>query len=331
MKGEKDVQSGKVKSGKSSYILSEKDRIILLQLKQNPEGLRVDTLHKLTNLPTRTIYRILNKFCDKGLILNLYPVWKPSNGGSDFWQTLSESKNIFELHNLGYVVKLVNKPEWWNKRKSRLMRLKEWQFSKQNFGKNASNPYQQIMNEDFVIQTYPESIIIIHRKRYYSDEPFNIIQEGIIKTLEILRFLEQRFKFNFFPSGVPCVELRANDFNRIKDFLAEKCKKNGTRFLVETSVGNCWVDYSEPFGKEANTPDIQVTLEKVTKDFITKKPMLNSELQLMVQRVTENQLVFADNMSSHIEAIKTLGNEVKRFNTAIDKLIEEVENLKYGR
>jgi len=47
--------------------------------------------------------------------------------------------------------------------------------------------------------------------------------------------------------------------------------------------------------------------------------MLNSELQLMVQRVTENQMMFNKNFESHVEAIKTLSSEVKRLKGVIGK------------
>jgi len=316
-------QNGKVKSGKSIHFIKEKDKEILLQIKQNPEGLRVDTIHKLTNIPKRTIYRILNKYLKKGNLINLYPIWKPNNGQSDFWQTLSKDNNTFELHNLSYSIRLLNKPDWWNQRKRKLMRLKGWQFTNHNFGKNNSNPYQQLINEDYVIQTYPESIIIIHRKRYYSDNPYEIIQKGINETLSIIKFLEQRFKFNFFPSGIPSIQLRSNDFNRLKDYMAEKCRKEGTRFLVETEIGKCWVDYSEPFGKESNTPDIQNTLEKHTKDLILNKPMTNSEIQQLVGQNAQNLNNYAVHLKSHVESIQTLSQTVK-------ELRNEIRNLKNG-
>jgi len=328
-------KSGKVKSGKSIYLLNEKDKSILLQLKSNPEGLRIETIHKLTQIPTRTIYRRLNSFAEKGLIFKQYPIWKPNNGQVDFWQSLSNSDNIFELHNLGYIIKLINKPDWWNKRKPTLMRLKEWQFSNHTFGKNQSNPYQQIMNEDFVIQTYPESIIIIHRKRFYSDNPYKVIEEGIMKTIDILKFLEQRFKFNFFPSGIPCITLRDNDYNRMKDFLAQKCKKEGNKFLVETPVGNCWVDYSEPFGKEANTPDIQETLERVTRDHIINKPMVNSELQAIISKTAVNvqdlsvqMKYYGENMVTHVDVVRKLGIAVTELTNQVKLLQEENKKLR---
>ena len=140
---------------------------ILRNLYQNREGLRVKTLIKLTEIKERTLYRNLNILKEKELIENIFPMWKIVNGQVKFCQSLLKSDKIFELHNLSYVLKLIKKPDWWAKRKPRLMNLKEWQFKHVNFGKGGTNPFQQLMNEDFVIQTYPESIIIIARKRYY--------------------------------------------------------------------------------------------------------------------------------------------------------------------
>ena len=78
-----------------------------------------------------------------------------------------------------------------------------------------------------------------------------------------------------------------------------------------------WVDYSEPFGKEANYPEGQEILEKVTKDFLIKKPMLNSELQMMVQEVTQNQVMFDHNFQSHLKVIKELGEAVRELKNQI--------------
>ncbi|MFV2014740.1 MAG: hypothetical protein ACC656_04890, partial [Candidatus Heimdallarchaeota archaeon] len=75
--------------------------------------------------------------------------------------SLLDNNNIFELHNLSYVVKLIKKPDWWNKRKNYLVRLKGWEFKNIDFGKNSSNIYQQLKNDNFVLQMYAESIIII--------------------------------------------------------------------------------------------------------------------------------------------------------------------------
>ena len=92
-------------------------------------------------------------------------------------------------------------------------------------------------------------------------------------------------------------------------------------FLVELDKNRkVWVDYSEPFGKEANYPTGQETLEKHTKDLLLKKPMLNSELQLAIQNVTQNQVMFDRNFQSHLKILKKLS-------IAVDDLRKEIKNL----
>lgn len=298
--------------------MPKKDTKILRNLLINREGLRVKTLIKLTNLKQRTVYKRLNILREKGLIENLFPIWKIVNGRSNFVQTLLKNNNIFEIHNLSYVLKLVKTPKWWAKRKPRLRRLKGWDFKKVAFGKAHSNPYQQIINEDWVIQTYPESIIIIARKRYYSNNPYEALEEAINDVMDIISYLEERFKFNLFPNQIPSLQIRHNHFNRIADHLAEHCKKNGSRFLVELDKNRkVWVDYSEPFGKEANYPNGQELLEKHTKDLLLNKPMTNSELQNMVGKVTQNQMMFAKNIEKHMNILDEMSKTLKKIQDSI--------------
>ncbi len=299
---------------------------ILRNLYQNREGLRVVTLIKLTGIHRRTLYRNLKRLKEKGLIENIFPMWKIVNGQVKFCHSLLKDNNIFELHNFSYVLKLIKKPDWWAKRKPRLMRLKEWQFKHVNFGKGGTNPFQQLMNENFVIQTYPESIIIIARKRYYSNSPYKTLTQAIDDVLDIISYLEERLKFTLFPSEIPCLEIRNNDFLRLKDHLAEHCRKEGRRFLVELDKNRkVWVDYSEPFGKEANYPEGQEILEKVTKDHLLNKPLLNSELQELVgslakiQKIEqENKAEYSKDLVQHKNAIQIMSEETKKMgqNTA---------------
>ncbi len=309
---------------------------ILRNLYQNREGLRVVTLIKLTSIQRRTLYRNLKRLKERGLIENIFPMWKIINGQVKFCHSLLKDNNIFELHNFSYVLKLMKKPDWWAKRKPRLMKLKGWQFQNVNFGKGGTNPFQQLMNEDFVIQTYPESIIIISRKRYFSNNPYKTLTQAISDALNIISYLEERFKFRLFPSEIPCLEIRNNDFLRLKDHLAEHCRKEGRRFLVELDKNRkVWVDYSEPFGKEANYPEGQEILEKVTKDHLLNKPLLNSELQELVgslakiQKIEqENKLEYSRDLVEHKNAIKTMSYNTAANSESIELLADTILQLK---
>jgi hypothetical protein len=301
--------------------ITKKEELVLKELVATPEGLRVETIQKITDLPKRTIYRKLESLNKKGLIINIYPIWKIVNGQSNLCQSLLSNNNIFELHNLSYVVKLLKTPDWWNKRKNYLIRLKEFQFKEVEFGKDGRNPYQQLINNKFVIQAYPESLIIISKKRYYSNNPYETITEAIKDVMDLLDWFCERFKFNFFLDGVPHIEIRNNDFNRIADYLAKHSKKEGNNFLVEIDKRRkVWVDKSEPFGKEANYPEAQETLEKVTKDLLTKKSFLPSGL-------TSNLLLMNENLNKVVAIQDMHSMNIVKHQTVLDEMLITLKKI----
>ena len=321
---------------KKPYKCKGNDRKILNNLLQNPEGLRVQSLSKYCDLKSVTVYKRLGIMKKNRIVENTNPIWKIPNGRSGFCIKLIGDENVFELHNVSYIVKLLRTPDWWNKRKNYLIKLKEWQFKEVNFGKANSNPYVQLLNENFVIQCYPESLIIMARKRYYSDSPYETSIKAINDILDILEWFCERFRFNFWCNGIPHLEVRNNDFNRLNDAIANKVKEEKGKFLVEIDERRkVWVDMSEPFGKEANYPNGQEKMEKITKDYLTKEVLLPSEMQKLISEtaqqiseVTKNQTVFAENMVSHVKAVQNLGNSVKNLSKTIRGLKVENKDLK---
>ena len=138
-------------------------------------------------------------------------------------------------------------------------------------------------------------------------------------------------KFKFFLDGAPQAFIRNNDFNRMEDHLANHCKREETKFLVELEgKRKVWVDYSEPFGKEANYPNGQEKLEKITKDVLTKESLLPSEITgvvgeiaLIQKRESEKWLEYSRDIVEHKEAIKTLSSCIKELQSEIRNLKDE--------
>ena len=296
--------------------LNDNDKKILREFINNPEGLRVKTILKLTNLKQRVVYKRLNMLKEMDLVENINPIWKIVNGQVAKCAKLLNDNNIFELHNISYVVKLIKKPDWWSKRKNYLIRLKEWQFKEVNFGKGGSNPYQQLINDNFVIQCYPESLIIIARKRYYSNSPYETSIKAVCDVMDLLEWFKERFRFNFWLNGVPHLEVRNNDFNRLNDALANQIKKSGKKgFLVEVDKRRkVWVDMSEPFGKEANYPEGQEKLEKITKDYLTNESLLPSE-------ITENMTLMANNLNSVVKVQQMHSYNIVKHQKVLDEML----------
>jgi len=301
--------------------VKDNDLKILKLLYENREGLRYKSIMKWANLKQSVVYKRLNILRKKGLIENEFPLWKIINGQVGFCTTLLQSNNIFELHNVGYVIKLLNVPKWWHTRKNRLLRLKGYQIKQVDWGKNSSNPYIQLSNDKFVIQTYPESIIIIHRKRYYSNNPYDVAIQFLQDFYDLWEWFEERMKFKFFEDGVPQMTLRGHDFNRINDWIANKVKEEGSKFLVEISKNRkVWVDLSEPFGKEANYPHGQEILEKVTKDMLTKKSLLPSE-------ITGNMTLMAENMNSLMAVQGMQSQNIIKHQQVLDEMLITMKKI----
>ena len=315
---------------------NDNDLKILRFLYDFKEGARRGSIERYCGIKTSTLYKRLNILIERNLIINEDMMWKLVNGEVKFVESLLRNdKKVWELHNPAIVVRLVDIPKWWNpmgtQMKRKLMLVKGYQFQQINFGKNNSNPYIQLKNDRFVIQMYPESIIIIFRKRYFSEvNPYDVAIDFTNDFYDLWYWFEERTKFKFFKDGVPQGILRGHDYNRINDWFGKKVvEKIGKRIKVDIGDGRyVWYDLSTPLGREANTPELQEIMEKDIKDKVLNKPMLNSELQLMVQRVTENQMMFNKNFESHVEAIKKLGTSVDSLTEQVLKLEKENKKLR---
>lgn len=332
--------------GQSAWVLPENEQKIIKLLYQNQEGLRANTLRKLTNIKQRTLYKTLNKLRDKEFLKNIFPIWKLTKealctiqGGSEIWAKSLNGENIFELHDLSFVVKLINKPDWWAKRENRLINLKEYQFKNVEWG---NNPYIQLLNENFVIQVYSSSIIVMNRKRYHATNPYDCILKGLTDFINLWKWFEEKYRFKFFSDGVPQVTIRSQHYVRIGDVLASKCKKEGEKFFVEVNHDRIWVDFSAPLGSEGNNPGEMEKYEALIEDRMKKPSLLPSEMtealsqtqeqiQLMVTNVsnfTKESENYALHIKSHIKAIQQLGDGVENQNKIMSELLQAVKELR---
>lgn len=332
-------------ANKKSANLYGIDKNILKILNNNPEGLRARTIKNLLNIKQRTLYDHLKKLEKKELILNLYPIWKirKVQTSREFMQTPLRS-NREQGHKLTFVLPLVKKPDWWNKRKDRLIKLKGWHFKSEITANN--NIYHQINNDYMQIQTYKNSIYFICKKRYYADYPIEVFTQAIEDVLEAIRFLEDRFRFKFLLEGHEHLTVISNDFVTIRDELSKICKKENNRFRIKSKEGySLWVDFSEPLGTESDNPEIKRRFLRHYKDIIDNPDIpTNSELSsymkdlmitnkdmLNTQKMHQNQYdevlgvlgMLKEQIASHLTLIKEYRNEAELRNKEYQAFMEE--------
>jgi hypothetical protein len=325
---------------------NDNDKKILKYLYDFIEGSRASLIKKYTGLKTSTLYKRLNILKDQGWVIDEFPIWKIVNGEVKIVESLLQSKEYFELHNPGYVVRLSEVPVWWNPKgsqmKAKLMMIKDYLVEPvKNFGKNNSNPYIQIKNSNYVIQMYPEAITVIHRKRYHSQDPYDLTMQFMNDFYNLWAWFEERMKFKFFNDGVPQMTLRGHDYNRVNDWMSKYVlKREKKRVLIEIGDGRkVWYDLSDPKGRETNTPELQKILERDIQDKILKKPKLNSELQKEIEENKTESLTQINEAFSLIKKSsklmldsemrwKQLENRLRGQEVLIYQLVEEIRKWK---
>jgi hypothetical protein len=304
---------------------------ILSILTKQPEGVSASFLTLKLGISKRTIYNNLIALQKESKILNCRPIWQlAQTDGYSVRYATSLARNNIELHNLSFVVSLIKKPFWWNNRNAKLMKLKDYQIKQVPW---KGQPYLQLMNDDYVIQTYKNSIIIMLRKTYRSNDPYDCLIAGTEDFLRAYSEVERLTGFRFFGDGIPQARIRSQHMVKLQDALAKKCTREGRLFRIDIAgKPRLLIDMSHPRGIEAVSPqyaaDDTDRYLRMTEDVITNNPPLPSEMAstlnnvISAQRmITENQQVFDANMKSHIAAIKALA-------AAVEKLTETVKERK---
>jgi len=304
--------------------LTHNSKLILKELINNPEGLRAKSLQKILGIPRRSIYNNLNRLKGLKLVQNIHPIWKLCQIQSTPLKMAQLLKsNKIQLHDFSFTIKLIRKPFWWDKRENKLMRLKEFTFKPIRWG---NQKYQQIAKDNFIIQAFSNSMIFINNKHYWGNDPYDCFIQATNDFLLMFKFICEMFNFDFSMDGIPMFSVRTQHYVKLRDIIAKRCKKHKNMFKVSIDGKlRAWVDLSEPFGMEfGNKENAVEDTHKYTKfveDIIAHESPLPSEAFNMIQEVTKNQMVHAENMRSHVGAVKELKE-------AVIDLRKEIKNLR---
>jgi hypothetical protein len=306
--------------------LNRIQRFILKELSKNREGLRVIALKKILEIKGRTLYYNLNKLRNLGIIENIYPIWKLCKDQKEYQiiENLELDQEI-ELHNISFLVKLIDKPLWWKNKEKHLMKLKGFEFKNIKANNNA---YFQLKNKGFYIRFFSDSIFFISNKDYFGKDAYDCFMKATKDFIKTFDYLEEKLRFKFFHEGVPQVSITSSHYVKLNDFVAEYCKKINGKFEVRINGKlKLWVDMSKPLGMESSDADCLDTYQKHVEDIMVHKPLKNSELESLMIRVTKNQeqiqktnLEYERNIKSHINAMKDLGFGIREFTNVAREL-----------
>src|SRR3989304_5515026 len=283
-------ENGTIKSG----TINSKQHKILVILKENPEGLRVNSLIKFSGIPRRTLYRYLDQFKDKKLVENIWPIWRLCQNQGDPLKMAQLRISEVQLHDVSFILKLINKPSWWDKRNNTLMKLSGFNFNKEIPWGN--NKYHVLSRDNFIIQVFSNSIVLFNKKHYYGKDSYDCFIQALDDTLKVYNLLEERFNFRFFNDGIPQMTVRSQHFTKLNDAIADHCKKIGKMLSVEIDGKlRAWIDQSEPFGIEMGHRNYGMGDNKEYVDFVrdilANNPPKPSEMN---QHMNEHGLLMAE-------------------------------------
>lgn len=327
----------KLKSGK----VGDKYIEILEFLNKRPEGVRVESIEKFFNLASRTAYNRLSRLKELELIENIAPIWriaKKQGLSLKVAKLLEGSKKHIQGHKFSFTLRLISKPDWWEKRENKLIKLKEFHFKNVRWN---NNPYEQLLSDDFLIQTFKNSIVFTSRKRYWENNPYDAFLEALEDALEMLGYLENRVKFKFYIHGVPQFSVRSQHLVKLKDSVAERCKKEGNKYeVIINGERRVLVDLSDPFGREAvnkdYAPEDLKRLQDRDADILINNPSLNSDIDKRISnltnatgQLTNNQINTDKNFNSLIKITSGVPQLVNQMSQQMDQYRKEnISHLK---
>lgn len=318
--------------------LSKKEIDILNILIQNEPGLRAKTISNLTKIRTRNLYKKLNKLKEKKIITSIFPSWKLTNeyfalfqGKSLNSSKLLKSNKPIEIHDFTFVIRLIKKPDWWERRNNR---LKKYGFRNIVWGNNT---YNQKEIKKYVLQFFSNSIIIMLKDRYYGNDPYECFVQATDDLLKIYKDIEKEYKFRFFEDGIPQLSIRSHHYVKLRDSIAQNCKETGNKFEININgITRLWVDMSEPLGMEAGSrnhaPEDMRQYKKYVTDFVINNPPTNTELSHNIQGIPKKLTEINQNQLFLTKSIKGMAEQNNRLFEGLDKLTEvtllEIKNKK---
>jgi len=275
-------------------------------------------ISKEFNIPKQNLSYYLRQLKDKGLVQKVgYGTWEVKTFNLN---TLTKKDKLIRGHALIWKIKLHKEFQW----KQRLEQA--------NLTYNLVRgliPRTFINNKK--VWFGKKTITIYEPNSFYGENAIESRKYAVISLLETLQAIESKLSINLRPyTFQACRE----HYALIKNDLARQCNREGERIEVSDNNGKwLWIDMSDGIG-ELETGNQNALVNNIgvqkwwnnmkeTNFEVTPKFVLNT-----MNGIQQNQLIFAENMKSHIQAIQTLSRETKRLGKTMKGILSENMQLR---
>jgi hypothetical protein len=247
--------------------------------------------------------------------------------GYGVWQTSKNTvANSVRGHGFMWHIKLPKEVKVWDK----ILENKKINYKLIN----KNNTFQFYFKEN-KIWLSKNSLIVYDIKSYFG---FNAVDSRKFAMSELRLFLDElqnKLGINIQINNNYILKVSRQHYALVKNALAIQCQKDGKKINVYNERG-LWFTIDNSFNlQEAETVHPETSLIdnlgiqkyfnelKETKYQVTPNFILNT-----MNGIQQNQLIFAENMQSHIKAIQDLGSAVKELTNQVKILTEENMKLR---
>ena len=301
-------------------------------------GLRPSKICKQFGLKKTTVQYHLSMLKQAGLIEKVgYGVWEIIKDFNEkevqkttrvTSRQLGANLNLFKQdkvrgHAFQFKINLPELRNWENREK--LFLKKDIKFEPLLIG--GINRGQKLEFKGRKIWLTDKSIIIYEKSSYLADTSKESQERAIQDMLALMKSLEKHLQANFKTGRYYKFKVSRQHYSLVKNALAQQYDKEGNKLQVYNEDG-LWFLIDNSYNlHEAETVHPKTSVEdnkKVQDYFNGVKKLEDYTPQFVVnsmQGIQNNQLVFAENMKSHINAIQDISS-------ATQMLKEEVINLR---
>jgi len=183
-----------------------------------------------------------------------------------------------------------------------------------------------------------KSIIVYEKSSYLADTAMDAKSQAIYNLISLIKSLERLLHADFTEHAGRQYSFKVSrqHYALIKNALAEQYDAQGKKLNIYTDKGLWFVIDNSYNLHEAETVHPETADSDNTKvqnffNSLKEQPLTTGFILDVMHGIQQNQLVFAQNMGSHIRVIKDLGNGVNELAGLIEELKQDHLQLTKGQ
>ncbi len=284
--------------------------------------LTIKNIAKYRKTSVVAVYKIINTLLKKGLIEKISRgIYGLTNSGKEGLHSLIGFTNNLRQHNLAIKVEILESPRNWEQKRSKIMTLPY--FNKRIQLKN--NSYDLLSYGNLQLKITSRSVIF-RLPTIYSRTVDDCVLQAMDLLFNAIPKVESKLNVKLTKNYKSNIIIISQEYARLSDSLAKLYNQEGTKLYITDEEGKVWLiaDYSFSVNElETISPDTADEDMRAVNKFMNdlrKHPTTFSEVKDTAHKIQQNQLLFSQNINTHIKAIQDLGEGVQRLTLLIEKM-----------